>query len=254
MLVAALVFAFGFNNAGNSDQPSVPTSGFTLVASYPHDAAAFTQGLVIDQGQLYEGTGKYGRSHLRLVDLSSGNVLRSVALNQNYFGEGITVWKDSIIQLTWKSGYAFVFDRDTFEYRKAMRYTGEGWGLTHDGTHLIMSDGTSRLRFLDPETFKVVRQVRVHQGRRSVGDLNELEFVDGEIFANVWYKDLIARISPVDGSILGWIDLRRLWPADQRPTREHVLNGIAYDTKTKRLFVTGKNWPKLFEIQLDRLP
>lgn len=253
-LICGLTWALRDPSAAPQGPSTITPSGFALVATYPHDAAAYTQGLTIDKGVLFEGTGKRGKSSLRQVDLASGKVLRSVALNPKYFGEGITVWKDSIIQLTWTSGHAFVFDRDTFEFRKAFRYTGEGWGLTHDGTHLIMSDGSSRLRFLDPESFKVVRRISVHQGRTPIGDLNELEFVEGEIFANVWYNDSIARISPEDGRILGWIDLHKLWPAKERPTRDHVLNGIAYDSQAKRLFVTGKNWPQMFEIRLDRLP
>lgn len=229
---------------------STPVASFEVVGTYPHDPSAFTQGLVADDGQLYEGTGQYGTSTLRRVDLTTGKVLQSVSLNQQLFGEGITIWKDSIIQLTWKRRRAFVFDRDSFQHRGTFRYAGEGWGLTHDGTHLIMSDGTSRLRFLDPDTFKELRQIDVHDGRRRIDDLNELEFVEGEIFANVWYHDSIARISPADGRVLGWIDLHQLWPANQRPSREHVLNGIAYDAKTKRLFVTGKHWPNLYEIRI----
>ncbi|WP_417739431.1 glutaminyl-peptide cyclotransferase [Rosistilla oblonga] len=233
-----------------SQSTTTPIATFEVVNVYPHDPAAFTQGLAIDGGRMYEGTGQYGSSSLRRVELASGKVLQSISLNRDLFGEGITVWKDSIIQLTWKKRRAFVFDRDTFQHRKTLRYAGEGWGLTHDGTHLIMSDGSSRLRFLDPETFREVRQITVHDGRRRIDDLNELEFVEGEIFANVWYNDSIARISPQDGRILGWIDLHNLWPARQRPTREHVLNGIAYDREAKRLYVTGKNWPKLYEVRI----
>lgn len=229
---------------------TTPIASFQVVNVFPHDPGAFTQGLAIADGRVYEGTGQYGSSSLRRVDLATGNVLQSVSLNRDLFGEGITVWNDEIIQLTWKKRRAFVFDRETFAHRKTFRYAGEGWGLTHDGTHMIMSDGSPRLRFLDPATFKEVRQITVHDGRRRVDDLNELEFVEGEIFANVWYNDSIARISPIDGRVLGWIDLHSLWPANQRPSREHVLNGIAYDRDAKRLFVTGKNWPKLYEVQI----
>ncbi|WP_218934743.1 glutaminyl-peptide cyclotransferase [Rosistilla ulvae] len=229
---------------------TTPIASFQVVNVYPHDAGAFTQGLAVADGRMYEGTGQYGTSSLRRVDLATGNVLQSISLNRDLFGEGITVWKDSIIQLTWKKRRAFVFDRETFQHRKTLRYAGEGWGLTHDGTHLIMSDGSPRLRFLDPDTFKELRQITVHDGRRRIDDLNELEFVEGEIFANVWYNDSIARISPQDGRVLGWIDLHALWPANQRPSREHVLNGIAYDRDAKRLFVTGKNWPKLYEVRI----
>lgn len=231
-------------------QSTTPVDTAKIVNTYPHDNGAFTQGLAISNGQLYEGTGQYGTSTLRHVELETGKVLRSVGLQRQFFGEGIAIWKDSIIQLTWKSRRAFVFDLATLKYRKAYKYAGEGWGLTHDGRHLIISDGSSRLRFVEPDTFREVRRVTVHDGRRRIEDLNELEYVDGEIYANVWYNDAIARISPEDGRVLGWIDLSHLWPVNQRPTREHVLNGIAYDATNKRLFVTGKNWPRLFEIRV----
>ena len=247
IVFVAIVIAMNFQA---KPQATAPVDGAEVVNSYPHDPLAFTQGLAIADGQLYEGTGQYGTSTLRHVDLETGKVLKNVALQRQYFGEGITIWKDSIIQLTWKRRRAFVFDRETLAYRKAFKYAGEGWGLTHDGTHLIISDGSSRLRFVDPETFREVRRVTVHEGRRRIEDLNELEYVEGEIYANVWYNDSIARISPKDGSVLGWIDLHRLWPVAQRPTREHVLNGIAYDAEQKRLFVTGKNWPRLYEIRV----
>ena len=157
---------------------------------------------------------------------------------------------DSIYQLTWTSRQAFVFDRETLAYKKTFRYRGEGWGLTNDGTHLIMSDGTSALRFLDPDTFQEIRRLPVLDGRKRITKLNELEYVKGEIYANIWYSDRIARISPDDGRVLGWIDLSTLWPQRLRPDREHVLNGIAYDKQNDRLFVTGKNWPKLYEIRV----
>jgi glutamine cyclotransferase len=219
-----------------------------VVQSYPHDTRAYTQGLVYDRGELYEGTGKYGESTLRRVELSTGRVLQSVELSRDVFGEGITVWGGEVIQLTWRNQFGIVYDKSTLEERRRFRYAGEGWGLTHDGIHLIMSDGSSTLRFLDPKTFRVVRQLLVRSGGRRVANLNELEYVQGEILANIWYKNYIARISPSSGEVLGWIDLQTLVPP--RLDRDSVANGIAYDAENDRLFVTGKNWPHLFEIRL----
>jgi glutaminyl-peptide cyclotransferase len=233
-----------------SERAEVPVYGFEVVNAYPHDPRAFSQGLVIHEGVLYEGTGQYGASSLREVELETGRVIRQFNLDRQFFGEGITLMGDSIYQLTWRARQAFVFDRETLEYRRTLRYRGEGWGLTHDGTHLIMSDGTSTLRFFDPQTFNEVRRVSVRDGRRRIDQLNELEYVDGEIYANIWKSDFIARISPADGRIVGWIDLTALWPARQRPDPEAVLNGIAWDAQQRRLFVTGKNWPRLYEIRI----
>jgi glutamine cyclotransferase len=227
------------------------TAGFKVIAAYPHDPRAFTQGLEIHAGRLYEGTGRYGESTLRLVDLTTGRVEKTRALNPSYFGEGIAILGDKIYQLTWQNGVALVYDLDTFNVRQTLRYTGEGWGLTDDGEHLIMSDGTATIRFLDPQTFAPVREIKVHDGAVAIERLNELEYVDGEIWSNVWYEDRIARISPKDGAILGWIDLSQIYPQSARGS-EAVLNGIAYDAAAKRLFVTGKNWPQLFEIQIVR--
>lgn len=221
---------------------------YRVVNAYPHDPQAYTQGLAFHDGMLYEGTGKYGESQLRQVDLASGRVLRSHPLARQLFGEGIAIKDGRIFQLTWQQGVAMVYDQATFAELRRFRYEGEGWGLTHDGTHLIMSDGSATLQFLDPTTFQVVRRLLVTSGGRRVGQLNELEFVRGEIFANVWYKDYLARISPATGEVTGWVDLRRLWPKRRDP--EAVLNGIAYDPENDRLFVTGKNWPRLYEIRI----
>lgn len=225
-------------------------SSVEIVAAYPHDPAAFTQGLAIADGMLYEGTGQYGGSSLRRVDLATGRVEKIRALNSRYFGEGIAILDGRIYQLTWQNGVAIVYDLDTFEVLKTFSYEGEGWGLTHDGTHLILSDGSAVLRYLDPDSFAVVRTIEVHDGGAPIARLNELEYVAGEIWANVWYDDRIVRISPKDGAVLGWIDLAKLYPAAVRGP-EAVLNGIAYDAAADRLFVTGKNWPQLFEIELD---
>ncbi len=219
-----------------------------VVRTFPHDASAYTQGLVYDGGTLYEGTGKYGRSTLRQVDLKTGKILQLHSLDDRLFGEGVAIWNDRVIQLTWKSRVGIVYDKKTFRETARFRYSGQGWGLTHDGTHLIMSDGTSSLRFLDPDSYRVVRQLHVRNRGRRVDNLNELEYVHGEVLANIWGEDYIARISPRTGEVTGWIDLRRLWP--NRRDSEAVLNGIAYDAKEDRLFVTGKNWPKLYQIRV----
>ncbi len=222
---------------------------YRVVADFPHDPAAFSQGLVIVDGQLYEGTGKKGESTLRKVDLKTGRVELFVPLDRSYFGEGITILNDRIYQLTWENHLGFVYDLKTLKQLKTFRYSGEGWGLTNDGKHLIMSDGTSMLRYLDPQSFEVVKRVRVRNSQGQVDKLNELEYVKGEILANIWYEDRIARISPDSGEVLGWIDLSNLYPSRQR-SKEDVLNGIAFDEASGRLFVTGKNWPKLYEIEL----
>jgi glutamine cyclotransferase len=226
--------------------PTVYTA--RIVHEYPHDSTAYTQGLVYEDGTLYEGTGKRGKSTLRQVELETGKILQLQSLDSRLFGEGIVIWEDKIVQLTWTSRFGMIYDKKTFRQLGRFRYSGEGWGLTHDGTHLIMSDGTSTLRFLDPKTFGVVRQLRVTSRGRRVDNLNELEYVNGEILANVWGEDYIVAISPTSGLVTSYIDLSRLWP--QRRDPEAVLNGIAYDATGKRLFVTGKNWPKLFEIEI----
>jgi glutamine cyclotransferase len=225
-----------------------PTYGFEVAHAYPHDPHAYCQGLIFADGALYESTGKFGESKVRKVELETGRELQSQPLDRTLFGEGLTLWDGQLFQLTWQNQVGIVYDRDSFRELRRFGYNGEGWGLTQDGQHLIMSDGTATLRFLDPKTFQVVRRVLVQSQGRRVDQLNELEYVRGEIFANIWYKDYIARISPRTGEVTGWIDLRGLLP--QRSDREAVLNGIAFDRETDRLFVTGKNWPKLFEIRL----
>jgi glutamine cyclotransferase len=226
-----------------------PATGFEIVAAYPHDPNAFTQGLAVADGKLYEGTGQYGASSIRLVDLASGRVLKQRPLNAMYFGEGIAILDGKLYQLTWQNGVGIVYDLATFDLQRTFRYTGEGWGLTHDGKRLVMSDGSATLRFLDPETFAVVEQLVVRDGDRPIDKLNELEYINGEIWSNIWYEDRIARISPKTGAVLGWIDLGALYPRSARGS-EAVLNGIAYDAAAERLFVTGKNWPQLYEIEI----
>jgi glutamine cyclotransferase len=222
-----------------------------VVATYPHDPSAYTQGLAIHDGRLYEGTGELGSSSVRRVEISTGKVEMIRPLDEAYFGEGITVLDDRLYQLTWHSQTAFVYELDAFNVLDTLQYDGEGWGLTHDGEHLIISDGSSSIRFLDPETLAVRKRLDVRENGRSVTRINELEYVDGEVWANVWHDDRIARICPVSGEILGWIDLGQLYPRSARGP-EDVLNGIAFDSTTGRLFVTGKNWPQLFEIEIVR--
>jgi glutamine cyclotransferase len=229
--------------------PKTPVARYTVVRRYPHDPMAFTQGLQYVDGVLYEGTGLNGRSSIRKVRLDTGQVLQQRDLGPEHFGEGITVWKSRLIELTWRSEVAFVYDVRTFEPMRTFRYTGEGWGLTHDATSLIMSDGSSSLRVLDPETFVERRRIEVTEAGTPVPYLNELEYVNGEVLANVWRTDMIARIEPATGRIVGWIDLAGLLtPAERRQT--DVLNGIAWDEAGRRLFVTGKLWPAVFEIAL----
>ncbi len=224
-------------------------AGAEVVAAYPHDPAAFTQGLAIADGALYEGTGQYGRSEIRRVEIETGRVAQSRRLGSRYFGEGVTILDGRLYQLTWRAGLGLVYDLESFELLETFRYEGEGWGLATDGEQLIVSDGTSTLRFLDPEGFAERRRVTVRERGEPLDRLNELELVDGEVWSNVWYEDRIVRIDPDSGDVLGAIDLSGLYPRSQRASDE-VLNGIAYDRQADRLFVTGKNWPQLFEIRV----
>lgn len=233
----------------------LPVFGFDIVQVYPHDPSAFTQGLLFRDGFLFESTGLIGRSSLRKVELASGRVLQHKSLPSEVFGEGITVWQDEIVALTWRSQLGFVFDAKTFALKRQFSYPGEGWGLTHSPRHLIQSDGSAQLRFIDPQTLREVHRIVVTAQGKPVDQLNELEWVRGEIFANIWQTDRIARIDPACGQVLGWIDLAGLLESHAGPgVRADVLNGIAYDTATGRLFVTGKLWPHLFEIRLVPRP
>ncbi len=261
LVVSLLLLAVGAGLLLWTQQQRASTSSalnspdYTVGRSLPHAEDAYCQGLVWHNGFLYEGTGGYdGESKLRKVELESGKVLQEFQLDGRYFGEGITIWQDRIIQLTWKAQRALVYDLKTFRLLGQFPYAGQGWGLTHDGKQLIMSDGSATLRFLDPKTFRVVRRLTVRDGRRRITELNELEYVEGEIYANIWYDDRIARISPQTGRVLGWIDLSQLFPASRRTDRDQVLNGIAYDAQRRCLLVTGKNWPQLFEVFLPQKP
>jgi glutamine cyclotransferase len=230
-----------------------PIYGYRVINVYPHDPDAFTQGLTFYQGDIYEGTGLYGNSSLRKIELATGKILKVHHLPAKYFGEGITIWRNKLIQLTWKSKIGFVYDLQTFRLLRTFSYPSEGWGITCDGNNLIMSDGTATLRFLNPRTFKVVRQIEVRDHGKAVPHINELEYVRGEVYANIWDTGYIARVSPQTGKILGWIDLRGLDQLVPKGGKADVLNGIAYDEKNDRLFVTGKFWPHIFEIQLKIL-
>ena len=230
-------------------EPTPVSYTYEVINMYPHDPNAFTQGLVIDEGVLYEGTGLNGESSLRRVDLETGDVLQIHELSSEFFGEGITVFGDKIIQLTWQSQTGFVYDKDSFELLQNFSYSTEGWGITTDGTQLIMSDGTANLYFLDPETFQTIGQIEVRDGSAPVTNLNELEYINGEVYANVWMTNRIAIISPHTGQVTGWIDLTGIYnPENNNPNS--VLNGIAYDSEGDRLFVTGKLWSQLFQIRL----
>ena len=229
---------------------SAPVSGYSVVRSYPHDPGAFTQGLEYRDGFLYEGTGLNGRSSLRKVDLATGKVLQQTGLPQAFFGEGITVMGNQIVQLTWQSQTGFVYDRAGFKIQRTFVYPGEGWGLTTDGKRIFMSDGSAQIRIWDPVTLQETKRFQVLDGTKPISNLNELEFVRGELYANVWQTDFIVRISPETGKVLGWIDLTGILPDKDRTGPVDVLNGIAYDAARNRLFVTGKLWPKVFEIKL----
>ena len=228
-----------------------PVSHYRVIHAYPHDPGAFTQGLIYLDGYLYESTGLNGRSSLRMTELTTGKVLQKQPVGAQYFAEGMTNFAGRLYQLTWQSGKAFVYDRFSFKLLREHTYTGEGWGLTNDGKRLILSDGTAQIRFIDPQTFAVTSKITVTDQGRPIDRLNELEYVRGEILANIWQTELIARISPTTGKVLGWIDLSGLLtPAESQGV--DVLNGIAYDAKQDRLFVTGKLWPKIFEIKLTK--
>jgi len=230
---------------------SLPVFGYTVVHTYPHDHDAFTQGLQVVDGVFYEGTGLNGRSSIRKVKIETGEVLQKRDVPQQYFGEGITVRGSELFQLTWQSGVVLVYDRQTLAPKRQHKYTGEGWGLTQDKSSLIMSDGSEYIRFIDPAGFKEKSRVRVTAAGAPLKNLNELEYVKGEIYANVWQTDYVARIDPASGKVNGYIDFRGLLTAREREGTD-VMNGIAYDEATDRLFITGKLWPRVFEVRVTR--
>ncbi|MBN1566842.1 MAG: glutaminyl-peptide cyclotransferase [Acidobacteria bacterium] len=252
LLAVAVALQLPCGQSAHKDQPLVPVPEYSykVIHAYPHDPGAYTQGLVYLNGFLYESTGQNGRSSLRKVRLETGEVLQQINLPREYFGEGIAILKDEIIQLTWQSRKGFVYSLSDFRLLRRFSFTGEGWGLTTHGSDLLMSDGSSEIRILDGRTLREKRRIKVRDGELRITQLNELEMVDGQIFANVWQTDRIARISPQSGKVLGWIDLQGLLGPMYRMETDAVLNGIAYDPASKRLFVTGKLWPRLFEIKL----
>jgi glutamine cyclotransferase len=233
-----------------SQGAGIPEYGYDVVHVYPHDPGAYTQGLFYLNGVMYESTGLNGQSSVRKVRLETGEVLQKHDIPEQYFGEGIINWKDRLLEITWKSEIGFIYDLNSFAPKGQFMYPGEGWGLTQDGKRIIMSDGTAELRFWDPETLRETGRVTVTDDGRPVDQLNELEWIKGEVFANVYQTNRIARIDPATGKLTGWIDLTGILPPADRFRQVDVLNGIAYDARTDRLFVTGKLWPKLFEIKL----
>lgn len=236
----------------NSAQTQTPIYEYKVIKIYPHDTSAFTEGLVYHDGNLYESTGLNGQSKLRKIDLPTGKILRQINLSPAYFAEGIAILGDRIFQLTYQSHLGFIYNLATFKLEKNFHYDSEGWGLTTDGQQLIMSDGTDRITFRDPDTFQIVRQINVHDEKGYVNYVNELEYIDHKIYANIWQTDLIAIISPVDGKILAWINLKGLDHQPDALRLQNVLNGIAYDAKRKILLVTGKNWSHIYAIQLQK--
>ena len=263
VLLLGLLAFFGlvyFCSCSNSPKCPLPTTSnvtpvytYKVVNTYPHDQNALTQGLVFEDGALFEGTGLEGQSTLRRVELETGDILQIHELPAQYFGEGITIYGSKIIQLTWKSGVGFIYDKGSFELLREFDYPTEGWGITHDGERLIMSNGSSTLHFLEPETLEEIGRIEIYDNDGPVTGLNELEYVQGEIYANVLQTDHIARIAPQTGEVIGWVELQGLINPEEYTKPIDVLNGIAYDAENNRLFVTGKLWPKLFEIELFAL-
>jgi glutaminyl-peptide cyclotransferase len=250
--VIVLLATLRQNDQADGQEKNKLTAKAQIVATFPHDSKDFCQGLVVEGNTVYEGTGQYGSSLLKKYDLETGKVLQQVALHQNYFGEGIAVIGEKLFQLTWKERVCVIYDKATLQQVGQLNYTGEGWGLATDGTHLFMSNGSAVIQVFDPETFKPIRKIRVTFGRKPQENLNELEFVGDELWACIWYEDRIARIDPETGKVKGYFDCSALYPFNQRPNREHVLNGIAFDATAKRLFITGKLWPKIFEVKLPQ--
>jgi len=250
-VVLAILLLSGTGRPGAAAADAAPTWRHQVVRAFPHDPNAFTQGLVFLDGFLYESTGRNGESSLRKVELETGKVVQRLGVGRQYFAEGLAAWGGHLLQLTWDTNIGFVYDLASFKQLQTFSYTGEGWGLARDDRRIIMSDGTSTLRFLDPQTLKVTGQVQVTDGSVPVRDVNELEFIDGQVYANVWLTDRIAMIAPDTGRVTAWINLAGLM-SKSGLSGDAVLNGIAYDAQRKRLFVTGKLWPSLFEIRIRR--
>jgi glutaminyl-peptide cyclotransferase len=246
LALAGILLALGLSLTA----PAQTTDTYQVIHTYPHDSQAFTQGLIYLDGHLYESTGLKGKSSLREEDLNTGSILQFQDVPGKYFAEGLTNWGNTLIQLTWQDHVVLVYDRANLHFLHSIPHPGEGWGLTQDGKNLILSDGSPTLHFLDPVTLQEIRRITVKDHGAPVKQLNELEYIHGEIYANIWYSDRIARIAPATGKVIGWIDLTGLFPKSERSDPQAVLNGIAWDAANDRLFVTGKLWPKIFEIKL----
>jgi glutamine cyclotransferase len=243
------------NNATNTNNNTTPILSYEIINIYPHDSEAFTQGLIWDDGYLYESTGLYGSSSLRQVELKTGKTIKNIPLADNYFAEGITIFDDKIFLLTWREQTGFIYHQDTLKLIGTFSYSYEGWGITTDGEYLIVSEGTPVLHFLDPETLQEIKQIHVHDGLFLVKWINELEYIEGYIYANIWQTDRIAIIDPDTGKVVSWLDLYGILDSVQYNKNVDVLNGIAYDAENNRLFVTGKLWPAIFEIKmLETIP
>jgi glutaminyl-peptide cyclotransferase len=237
-------------SSASSDSQSARKISYEVVDTYPHDPEAFLQGLVWHDGGFYESTGLNGESTLRRVEFPSGRVLKKISLSPDLFGEGLALVDDHLVQITWQTHRGFVYDRETFRLIREFTYDSEGWGITYDGKNLIMSDGTSTLTYLDPQTYQPVKKLNVTMNGRPVFKLNELEFIEGEIWSNVWQTDMILRIDPATGTVNSYLDMRGALAREFRTGREDVLNGIAYDAERKRIFISGKKWSRIIEIKL----
>ena len=260
VVASAGIFLFTSKRSGSTSKPDVSTLTkpgsegrakqvfYQVINSYPHDPTSFTQGLLWHEGSLYESTGQYGESKLRKLEFPTGRVVREIKLSPELFGEGLALVDGRLIQLTWKSRRGFVYDLNTFRLLEEFKYDTEGWGLTYDGKNLILSDGSSDLFYLDPQTFRLVKKLPVRFNGQPIRELNELEFIDGEIWANAWQTDLILRIDPSTGQVTSFLDLKGILAPSDKTGRENVLNGIAYDAGRNRIFITGKLWPRVFEI------
>ena len=250
-ILGVMMVALACVPANVAQRKPAPVQGYKVVATFPHDTTSFTQGLVFADGELYESTGLQGESTLRRVDITTGKTLQRLDVPAEYFAEGLALVGDELLQLTWQHRLGFVYDRKTFKQKRTFPYKTEGWGIAYDGTsRLVMSDGSDTLSFLDPKTLALTKSLRVQDAGRPVGNLNELEWIEGEIWANVWMTDRIARISPNTGDVNAWIDLGSLFPPNQRMPPADVMNGIAYDKATRRIFITGKKWPRLYQISV----
>ncbi len=256
-LAFAIIFSPWFDSpfksvfvAAANETDKTTLYGYKIVNTFSHDPESFTQGLFLEDGILYESTGLNGKSAVKKIDLKTGKVIKSRNMQDKFFGEGLTIVNDKIIQITWRSKTGFVYDKDSLEILRTFSYKTQGWGITYDGKYLIISDGSEILYFMDPKSFVVVGKLEIYDDRGKVSKLNELEYIDGEIYANIWGKDLIARINPKTGYVNSWIDLTGILSKEDRKGKEDVLNGIAYNPENNTLLVTGKLWPKIFEIKV----